>query len=77
MMEQIPSPIRRSWSRQCSCGAAWRFYEDDIQAVSDEYLYIVCPNCAQDTDVASLLRYSVRNKLAVAAIRAKREKTDA
>jgi len=73
VMERIASPIQKSWTTECICGAAWRFYEEDMQALPDERVYIVCAACEHRIEVTHLLRYAIRNKLAVAAIRALRK----
>ena len=77
-MEQISSPIKRSWARQCSCGAAWRFYEDEVESMVEDGAHtdrmeITCPACSLRLEVTGMIRFSIRNNIAVKAIRAQRK----
>ena len=75
LMERIEVPIKRSWVTICPCGAAWRFYADDVEVTLGKTftdystMEIVCPACNLVLDVTWLITpYSAKHALELAQL---------
>jgi len=80
MLQRIEDPREKpSWTRDCRCGAFWRFYEEDVEVVFPgnhndlTTLFITCAECGHKIEVTFFVKpYSAKLKIELAEINRKK-----